>query len=227
MEIIQSSFSVTLFLILSITHAVLCVDVDTCNPTFCSPAGPIVRFPFRLSHQPRHCGFPGFHLSCNNQSQLVINLNFAGDFLVTDIDYISQTIYLKPDFCPPTIGDFIPSGSPFIAVLLEEYLILECSSRFIPGFVPFEVVNCTGVNATAIAVPSSFNNGFINRGLPDSCQNILSAETVPVGFAWAVPFCGRCESRNGTCGYKNVKTMETGCSVPSTTGKLYINMLNI
>lgn len=219
---IQSLFSLTLFLILSITHTVLCVN--SCNPTSCSPTGPIVRFPFRLSHQPRQCGFPGFDLSCNSQTQLIINLNFAGDFVVTDIDYISQTIYFKPDFCPPTIDDFIPYGSPFIAVLLEEYLVFNCSSRSIPRFVPFEVVKCvsSGVNATAVAIPSSYNNGFINRVLPDSCQNIISADTIPVGFAWGVPFCETCERRNGTCGYKDVETLETGCSVPSTTGKIYI-----
>lgn len=219
---IQSLFSLTLFLILSITHTVLCVN--SCNPTSCSPTGPIVRFPSRLSHQPRQCGFPGFDLSCNSQTQLIINLNFAGDFVVTDIDYISQTIYFKPDFCPPTIDDFIPYGSPFIAVLLEEYLVFNCSSRSIPRFVPFEVVKCvsSGVNATAVAIPSSYNNGFINRVLPDSCQNIISADTIPVGFAWGVPFCETCERRNGTCGYKDVETLETGCSVPSTTGKIYI-----
>ncbi|KAL8091308.1 hypothetical protein AgCh_040416 [Apium graveolens] len=121
------------------------------------------------------------------------------------------------DFCPPTVGDFIPLGSPFIAVLLEEYFIVNCSSSFIPDFVPFEMAKCisTGVNATAIAIPSSYNNGFINRGLPDSCQNIIAVTTIPVGFAWGLPSCGRCERRNGTCGYKNVQTMEIGCSVPS------------
>lgn len=226
MEIL-SLFSVTLFLILLITHTVLCVD--TCNPTSCSPTGPIVRFPFRLSHQPRQCGFPGFDLSCNNQSQLIIDLNFAGDFVVTDIDYISQTICFKPDFCPPAIGEFIPFGSPLIAVLLDEYFVLNCSSRSIPGFVPFEEVKCvsTGVNATAVAIPSSYNNGFVTRGLSDSCQNIISAGTIPVGFAWGVPFCETCERRNGTCGYKNVETLETGCSVPSTSGKLYIQLSNL
>lgn len=214
---IQSLFSVALLLII-FTHTVLCVE--TCNPTSCNPTGPIVRFPFRLSHQPRQCGYPGFDLSCNNQSQLIINLNSAKDFIVTDIDYLSQTIYIKPEFCPPTrLDTFNPSESPFDVGLWDRYLFFNCSSAwFFPGV---EVVNCVHVvNGTVVAVPRRFSNRFINRGLTESCEFINLTDDVLVGFGWVVPFCQKCEIENGTCGYQNVETMETGCALPSTTGKL-------
>ncbi|XP_017228324.1 RING-H2 finger protein ATL22 [Daucus carota subsp. sativus] len=188
MAMIKTLFPPTLFIIFSITHTVLCAE--TCNSTSCSPLGPTVRFPFRLSNQPRHCGFPGFDLSCSNQSELMINLNLAGDFQVTDIDYMEQTIYIKPEFCPPNrIGAFNPLDSPFIMGLREEYYFFNCSSSawFFPGV---EVVKCfpgEDGNKTVAAIPRRFFDEFMNQGLGDSCQFINFKISTLVGFVWAAP----------------------------------------
>lgn len=215
---IFSIFSVTLLIIFSIAHTVVCVD--TCEPTSCSPIGPSVRFPFRIGQQSRQCGYPGFDLSCNNKSHLTLNLPFAGDFVVTDINYMSQTIFFEPKFCPPP-DTFSPFGSPFDVGFLEEYTFFNCSSTwFSPGVATFEVVDCVdNVNGTVVAVPSRFYNAFRDRGLPESCTSILWTVDIPAGLRWRAPFCGRCERENGTCGYKNVETLDIGCSVSSKTGQ--------
>ncbi|XP_063942586.1 RING-H2 finger protein ATL20-like [Daucus carota subsp. sativus] len=220
MEIL-TLFSLFLSIIFSITHRVLCVE--TCELTSCSPTGPTVRFPFRLGRQPRQCGYPGFDLSCNNQSQLLLNIPFTGNLVVTDINYTSQTILFKPKFCPPPrLDTFSPFGSPFDFGLLDEYFFINCSSTwYFPGSSSVDVVDkdCVGnVNGTVVAFPGRFFNGFKDGGLPENCTNILLATDIPVGFRWNAPFCGRCERDNGTCGYKNVETLEVGCSVTSKGG---------
>ncbi|KAL8091306.1 RING-H2 finger protein ATL20-like [Apium graveolens] len=212
MEIL-SLFSVTLFFIFSVTQTVVCVE--TCEPTSCG-TGPVVRFPFRLDRQLERCGYPGFDLSCNNQSQVVINLPSVGNIVVYDIDYQLQTIYLKPDFCLLNRTQYFDtSNTPFSFSSFTEYSFFNCSSLPFFGVVePFEVLDCfSSVNYTVVAVPTSFFNGFSFQGSPESCQTGTSP--IPVGFAWGPPFCGRCERENGICGYKNDKTMEVGCSVSS------------
>ncbi|KAK1381665.1 RING-H2 finger protein ATL22 [Heracleum sosnowskyi] len=217
---IFSLFSVTLFVIFSATHRVLCVD--TCEPASCGSTGPIVRFPFRLDRHPERCGYPGFDLSCNNRSQVVLNLPSVGDIVVNDINYLSQTIYLKPDFCLLDRTQYFytsGSGTPFSFGSFVDYSFFNCSSLpFFPGIEPFDVLDCeSSANNTVVAVPTRFFNGFSDQGSSEVCQRIR-ADLVPVGFVWDTPFCGRCESINGTCGYKNVETQEVGCSISSKNG---------
>ncbi|KAL1826487.1 hypothetical protein ACET3Z_004899 [Daucus carota] len=189
-----------------------------CEPSSCSPTAPQVRFPFRLDQQPRECGYPGFDLSCSNQSTVLRNLQFSRAFVVTDINYTSQSINFKPQLCPlPRIDAFKPRfGTPFQSVLVEEYTFFNCSSIWsFLGRASYEVVDCLGkVNGTAIAFPSKYYDGF----LPRTCTNILLKKDIPVGFRWSVPFCGKCEVENMTCGYKDVRTLEIGCDVSSKRG---------
>ncbi|KAK1381664.1 Zinc finger, RING/FYVE/PHD-type [Heracleum sosnowskyi] len=209
-----SKFFLAFFIIISIKHTALCAD--TCEPTSCSPLAPPVHFPFRLGGQPIQCGYPRFDLSCSNRSELVLNLPFARDFVVTNINYTSQSINFKPKFCPvPRIPISDLLGKPYDFVLLEEYTLYNCSSTWDFLGTSFEVVDCVrNVNGTAVAVPSKYYNGL----LPESCTNILSTMDVPMGFQWSAPFCGKCRLENMTCGYKNFKTLEIGCNVSSKSG---------
>lgn len=217
---ILTLLSSTLFIIFFITHTVLCVDI--CEPTTCNPTGPTIRFPFRLiGKQPRQCGYPGFDLSCNNKSQLLLHLPFTGDFVVSDINYISHSIFFKPEFCPPnTIQAFSPLVSPFVGDILAEYSFFNCSSgRFFPVGDPFEVLECfSRVNYTVIVVPNTLYDGISDRRLPVSCRNDSETAVIPVGFRWGLPDCARCERENRTCGFKNVETLELGCSGASKSG---------
>ncbi|KAL8103084.1 hypothetical protein AgCh_027573 [Apium graveolens] len=222
MEILTllSSTLFIIFFFITHTQTVLCVDI--CEPVTCNPTGPVIRFPFRLiGKQPRQCGYPGFDLSCNNNTQLLLHLPFAGDFVVTHINYVKHNILFKPEFCPPnTIQAFSPVVSPFVAELLTEYTFFNCSmDRFFPVAEPFETLECfSRVNYTVLVVQSRLFDGVADRRLPESCRNDTITGTIPVGFKWDLPVCDKCEAENRTCGFKNVDTMELGCSGASKSG---------
>ncbi|KAK1378139.1 Zinc finger, RING/FYVE/PHD-type [Heracleum sosnowskyi] len=219
LTLLQSTLFIIFFFITH-TKTVLCVDF--CEPVTCNPTGPVIRFPFRLiGKQPQNCGYPGFDLSCNNNSQLLLHLPFAGDFVVTHINYVKHNIIFKPEFCPPnTIQAFSPVVSPFIGELLAQYTFFNCSSdRFFPVAPPFETLECfSKVNYTVLAVQSRLVDGVSDRRLPGSCRNDTATGTIPVGFKWDLPVCTMCEAQNRTCGFKNAETLELGCSASSKTG---------
>lgn len=195
-------FSVTFIVIFSVTHTVLC---DTCEPVSCG-TGPIVQSPFRLDKQPTQCGYQGFELSCNNRSQVVLNLPYVGDIVVNNIDYSSQTIYLKPNFCSGYRARFFETlGTPFSYGSSVEYTFFNCSPPpFIPIFEPFERVDCfSSVNNTVVAVPTSSLTGFSVQDFPESCSQTLNFPIL-VEFVWDSPSCRRSE--------------KAGCSVSSNSG---------
>ncbi|KAK4482083.1 hypothetical protein RD792_011560 [Penstemon davidsonii] len=104
---------------------------DDCRPTRCHKSGPIIRFPFRLKgHQPEHCGYPGFDLSCNSPNSLEFDFQFPIRALtrnivlpilakakVQSIDYQSQVIrvVVVNGSCFPTrVPEFnATTSSPF------------------------------------------------------------------------------------------------------------------
>ncbi|THG15068.1 hypothetical protein TEA_019368 [Camellia sinensis var. sinensis] len=54
-------------------------DSDECAVTRCGDDGPDIRFPFWLKdHQPNHCGYPGFQLSCSPTKDTLLDLPFFG-----------------------------------------------------------------------------------------------------------------------------------------------------
>ncbi|KAK4339131.1 hypothetical protein RND71_040593 [Anisodus tanguticus] len=89
---------------------------NDCRESRCNRDGPSIHFPFTLQHQPEHCGYPGFELSCNNAMTILTLLNSL-KLLVEDIDYVSQEIRNTEtlDYLPLVEGckkiDEIPSVS--------------------------------------------------------------------------------------------------------------------
>ncbi|CAL5342903.1 unnamed protein product [Camellia sinensis] len=77
---------------------------DECAVTrSCGDYGPDIRFPFWLrDHQPNHCGYPGFQLSCSPTNDTLLEIPFSGTVkvLVEHIDYIDQSLYINdPSGC--------------------------------------------------------------------------------------------------------------------------------
>lgn len=219
----------SLFLYLSFfTYTVS--GAENCKPASCSNTGPQVRFPFRLrGHQPQSCGYPGFDLSCNNKTQLVLNLPFStGEFVVSQINYSFQSIYIVPDFCNRD-SILIPinfSTSPFRAQYRRSYTFFNCSSRGSDLF--YEPIQCLSRdNNTVIAVPTNFYDFYV-RDTPFTCQNISTLEfpaqrgalilQQDFQLTWGPPFCGICELQGGTCGLKNGAIMGIDCSEPPSHG---------
>ena len=89
-------------------------------------------FPFQLRNQPNEyrCDYPGFDLSCNNQTETIITFPSSGDFSVQMIDYYGQYIGVGDhDGClaKRLLEGFDPSGTPFRQLYLQNITLLNCS----------------------------------------------------------------------------------------------------
>ncbi|CAI9759351.1 unnamed protein product [Fraxinus pennsylvanica] len=222
-----------LFLLFSFTQPVLCDD--SCSSASCdSVHGPRIRFPFRLiDRQPERCGYSGFDLSCNNQSQTILSLPLSGEFVVDYIDYIQQAILINdPDRCnPKKILNFSLSGSPFEVTRTRKYTFLNCSTDGIAYDLELFPLNClSGENYTVMATPSDSSA----QQIPPSCIKISSPSFPPLRYVsqylssmelkedfqltWNEPRCRSCEANGRICGFKGNTALEVGCSRPLNRG---------
>ncbi|CAI9772653.1 unnamed protein product [Fraxinus pennsylvanica] len=224
------------FLFFSFTQPVLCADV--CTPASCdSVQGPRIRFPFRLiGRQPEHCGYPGFHLFCNNQSQTILRLPLSGEFVVDYIDYTRQTILIdNPDDCDPKrILNFSLSRTPFGGTYTRKITFLNCSSDWTEymSYDLFPFFCLSGENYVVMAMASYSSAQQIppscrmisNVSVPTQAQNYVSqyqsSRQIRVDFqlTWNEPGCRSCEANGGICGFKDNTVLEVGCSKPPNHG---------
>ncbi|CAL1408719.1 unnamed protein product [Linum trigynum] len=203
-----------------------------CKISTCTGRGSIpVRFPFRLAgRQPRTCGYtPGFDLRCDAQGQTAFQLPLtAGDFAVRSVDYLTRRVWINdPDNClPKRILTLDLAGSPFSAAFYHNYTFLRCPTQLVRS--RFTTVACLSNSTTSVLATSS--SGFV--GFMTATASCEVAGTVRVPASWPVPFsdgsstaldddvmlvwdspdCTDCESRGGSCGFKNNATRVIGCS---------------
>ncbi|PSS34253.1 RING-H2 finger protein [Actinidia chinensis var. chinensis] len=228
----QFIFLLLLLLIQGQTMAVTEQADEKCMPTRCRNHGPTIRFPFRIKgHQPEHCGYPGFDLSCTDQSKHpVLELPFSVNVSVNKINYTSQTIYVsKPHGCFPRLFPNLSLISPFQFTIdydyqfhnyrhnyYKEFGFLNCSKSQLPpgerGYYGIQIA-CLGDKVYA---RSSF------RALQLPCrkmydmtltQDILDNRTFGIlPLNWTKPTCGNCEAGGKYCRLKNnSREHETEC----------------
>ncbi|GMJ03861.1 Arabidopsis Toxicos en Levadura 96 [Hibiscus trionum] len=188
-------------------------------PEYC--AGQSVHFPFRLSTQPDRCGYPGFNLSCKNQIKAMLSLPFAGEFVVRDIDYLYQRIWINdPGGCTPArlVHGLNLSGTPFEPQYPESYVFLNCSDAAISKQVPeVRYISClSGETFSVVAIPVDRLDMY--RTLLWSCGKIaevLVPDWDPIygmGLRWTEPNCMGCELGGGTCMFKSDTGLDIRCS---------------
>ncbi|KAL7165539.1 hypothetical protein ACSBR2_041260 [Camellia fascicularis] len=213
-------------------------SVDICEPTSCAASEPVIRFPFRLkTGQPDSCGYPGFDLSCNNQTQTVLTLPHSGEFTVTHIDYLQQRISINdPNFCLPNrVQNLSLSHSPFKPAFLKNYTFLNCSAHNWSDYTMhrFEPVFCLSKNPnyTVMVIDT---DSFSGQDVPAACLNMTSVSAPVAEFAavyrdsvnpsgdllltWTSPMCWPCEAAGGSCGLMSDSGVEIGCSNLSESG---------
>ncbi|KAG5629534.1 hypothetical protein H5410_001251 [Solanum commersonii] len=184
--------------------------------------GPIIHFPFKLSHQPKHCGYPGFELHCNNKKETVLELSSFVHLVVEEIDYVSQQINLYyPDECIAakllklnlSQSNFRNDDHPTV--------LFNCSASFRGGF----LVPCLGSSGYQVyAISSTFSLDF---ALSDPCTKIhqypYSVSTFgqnKLQLNWPIPLCSNCEFKGMDCGFKNgTNLLETHCFNRTMTKK--------
>ncbi|KAL7229979.1 hypothetical protein ACSBR2_008516 [Camellia fascicularis] len=106
---------------------------DECTLTTCSDHGPTIRFPFRLNnHQPQHCGYPSFDLSCSQTNDTVLDLPFSVKVLINYINYTSQSIHITDPYgCfPHQLRNLNLSSSPFqFSNFVYDFSLFNCPAK--------------------------------------------------------------------------------------------------
>ncbi|KAF7147848.1 hypothetical protein RHSIM_Rhsim03G0205700 [Rhododendron simsii] len=191
-----------------------------CTPTTCSDRGPTIRFPFRLkNHQPPHCGYPGFDLSCSpNTTATLLNLPYSVQVLVTNIDYKSQLIHIKdPNTCfPQQLRNLSLSTTPFQFVGYQyNFSLFSCPPSTDPDF-SYRVIPCLGGDGREVRrwVNDSFK--YATHKLI-SCRKMYNVPSVPVEvfnqtadlqLKWPQRICGKCEAKGKFCRLKRNSTSD-------------------
>uniref|UniRef100_A0A5B7AJA7 Protein kinase domain-containing protein n=1 Tax=Davidia involucrata TaxID=16924 RepID=A0A5B7AJA7_DAVIN len=199
---------------------------DECMETWCSQDhGPAIRFPFRLKdHQPDHCGYPGFDLSCTQSNHTVLELPLSVKVLVQEIDYKSQSIHIDDLYHGCLLRQFpnlTISASPF--QIQEKYILnftlFNCSSTKRISVYLFPVICLSSPAGYQVYATSS--SRFISDVPLMSCTKMYKISSVPyqifykeydLQLNWSKPICGHCEAQGKYCRLKNNNTQdETEC----------------
>ncbi|VVB03509.1 unnamed protein product [Arabis nemorensis] len=188
------------------------------NPIRCGPLEVPIRFPF--------CDHAGFNLHCNDLNKTVLELPMSGTFLVQDIDYINQQIYIKdPENCwPKRLSTFNISGSPFFHRYDMFYTLLACPNEVVsPSWYPS--IRCLNTSTSTFFAT---NNSDLAKSMLPSCKIVeilhvrANSRFKEIGFSsylnsrsltleWNSPNCKDCEVDNLRCGFKNKTSLEVEC----------------
>lgn len=199
----------------------------------CSPNGLEVHFPFYINGSSSgRCGFSqGFGLTCKN-SQPVLKLPSAGDFIVQSIKYNIQEIRIKdPGNCiPKRLLNFSLSDSPFQEAPRRQrnLRLLSCnmdnSTEFSEEFELWSNDCVNETNHTIVALDESRSTeASFSYYLHSQCKEIKTVLVSVSRFGslelkWDEPNCGACEQEGITCGFKRGTDSEIESSKSSSHG---------
>ncbi|XP_072950793.1 rust resistance kinase Lr10-like isoform X3 [Typha angustifolia] len=144
---------------------------NTCSVYRCSARGPDIRFPFWTAAQPRHCGYPGFKLSCNG-SNTVLQLPSYGEVLVTSISYtLNRLTIVGPRNCiEGLLLQFNSSATPFNYESMDPPYGKSTKHLMIIGI-------CTAFVFITVAIATMFSvYYFRKRGKEKEMENQMNVE---------------------------------------------------
>ncbi|XP_034710955.1 rust resistance kinase Lr10-like [Vitis riparia] len=179
----------------------------------CGDQGPLIQFPFRLKDQPRHCGYPGFELSCTENNQTMLELPVSVKLLVKKIVYKSREIIVQdPDNClARKLRNLNLAASPFHFNFEEDVTLFNCSSYKTESYGFDQSIPCLS-NPGNPVYPVSSSRSVQDTDL-SSCRRLYSA-SVPIDD-WDYIFDGRAFSlkwsHSKICRLKKSDSTETEC----------------
>ncbi|KAJ9679761.1 hypothetical protein PVL29_021618 [Vitis rotundifolia] len=178
----------------------------------CGDQGPLIQFPFRLQDQPRHCGYPGFNLSCTENNQTMLDLPVSVKLLVKKIAYKSREIIVQdPDNClARQLRNLNLSASPFhFKFEWEDFTLFNCSSDKTESYGFDQSIPCLSIPGNLYAVYSSRSVQYTDLS---SCRRLYNA-SVPYdgdyifnGNAFSLKW-----SHSKICRLKKSNSTETEC----------------
>lgn len=209
---------------------------NDCQFSLCGNNSILIRFPFQLEGEQRpYCGYPGFNVSCRNDSKTALRLPSSGEFYVRKINYLTQQIQVyDPDDClPKRLLSLNFSSSPFTATFSRNYTFLSCTSLNLGS--QFTPIDCLSNSTYFVSSTPSVN--LANNSLPESCR-VMKRLLVPVAtrpgrydenlrddlnedlqLTWDKPDCRYCESQQLMCGFEGSNGDEVLCLSDYQSGK--------
>lgn len=201
-----------------------------------------ITFPFGLTQttnqiQDLRCTYypnPSFQLSCNKQTQTILNLPKTDNLIINNIDYKTQTIQVNdPEGCLPKRyleNNFNLSGSPFKLnpeiYSLYNLTFLRCPSNVSSEF-PLTPVSCLSDEQEHDSVVVSWGEPIEDTTLSETCE-VISRGLVPlpwmditmwpfwvdlnsdVELVWNKPRCGKCAVNGQVCGFSETQDEKNG-----------------
>ncbi|KAF2322179.1 hypothetical protein GH714_008232 [Hevea brasiliensis] len=223
------------FIILLVDHG---LGFSECNTSRCGSFGPPVRFPFRIrGKQPLHCGYPqpGFHLSCSENNETVLELPNSWKLFVQEIDYKSQVIHANDSGgCLPRrlILNLNLSVSPFEIMNRKENITLfKCPSRKMKDLFNniWQIPCLSDLHYDVLAILSDWSivdpdivycTKIHDYSEVASIDSVVYQEYILL-LNWYNPTCKFCEAKGKYCRLKmNTIDSETECygSIKPTKG---------
>ncbi|XP_043719713.1 rust resistance kinase Lr10-like [Telopea speciosissima] len=173
---------------------------DDCKPSQCHVYGPSIEFPFRIKgQQPKHCGLPGFELTCKD-TDTIIQLPSVGEFLVYHISYSTHSISVGKHCLAEFVFGFdaannnssssssSASSYPFHYFCnTKNYSFFSCPTHYASDSFGIYVVPCLS-NAlhTVVFMDPSFDLAL----LPESCSVMATVAVPIVPFHYAYGYQG-------------------------------------
>lgn len=180
---------------------------DECTLTTCSDHGPTIRFPFRLNnHQPQHCGYPSFDLSCSQTNDTVLDLPFSVKVLINYINYTSQSIHITDPYgCfPRQLRNLNLSSSPFqFSDFVYDFSLFNCPAKGRQFYHRTCLSDESG--SEVIVVYSDFFIYYVPLLSCRKMYNISSVssevfdQTPDLQLKWPKQICGNCEAQDKYC----------------------------
>ncbi|XP_022888724.1 rust resistance kinase Lr10-like [Olea europaea var. sylvestris] len=187
-----------IFLVLHVISGFAVSQDHECQPTRCGDSGPTIKFPFRLrDHQPEHCGYPGFELSCTESNDTEFELQFPvtastnnvmlpifAKVWIWKIDYRAQLIYINDfmaNYCPPGQPPSVNSSISLFKIaevfgVEEGYTLFNCSSNLTASY-PYPIKCLSRQKYQVLAIYSSY--GISSLPQYSSCFKMYNVSYVP------------------------------------------------
>lgn len=192
-----------------------------------------IRFPFYTDEDSRHCGFPGFELTCLNNEVLLLNIS-QGQYRITEIFYtnnsfrVSNILSSRSGFCSlDKIRNLsLPSDRRFrLTSTANLALLSNCTPEFAQIYSRYKVGCDQGKNDAdwvlamktkdpeliyATAVCTTVAEAPIRDYREDDTDYL---KMIRNGFdlEWVATNCSDCTTSGGYCGYKGAPKNKFQC----------------
>ena len=178
----------------------------------CGDQGPLIQFPFRLKDQPRHCGYPGFNLSCTENNQTMLELPVSVKLLVKNITYKSREIIVQDPYncLARQLRNLNLAASPF-QFKFEKFFFtfFNCSSHK-TELPRFQFIPCLSIPGNPVY--AVYSSRLVQYTDLSSCRRLYNA-SVPIdrgyifdGSAFSLKW-----SHSKICRLKKSNSTETEC----------------